>query len=46
MRRKLIAIRLDPKQVKALQRIAKREDRSVSWLIRKAVDDYIRRNQR
>ena len=43
MVKKLTAIRLDPKQIAQLERIAKREDRAVSYIIRKAIDDYIRR---
>lgn len=46
MVKKLTAIRLDPKQIAQLERIAKREDRAVSYIIRKAIDDYIRRDKR
>jgi predicted transcriptional regulator len=43
---KLTAIRLDPKQLADLERIAKREDRAVSYIIRKAIDEYIRKDKR
>jgi len=42
MRRKLVAIRLDAEQVKALDKMSQREDRPVSWLIRKAIDEFLR----
>lgn len=42
-RRKLTAVRLDQKQIKALERIGKRADRPVSWLIRKAIDEFSKR---
>ena len=43
---KLTAIRLDPKQLAELERIAKREDRQISYLIRKAIDEFIRKDKR
>lgn len=43
MRKKLTAIRLKPEQVKKLERIALREDLPVSWLIRKAIDEFLKR---
>jgi predicted transcriptional regulator len=43
---KLTAIRLDSKQLAELERIAKREDRAVSYIIRKAIDEYIRKDKR
>jgi len=43
---KLTAIRLDPKQLADLERIAKREDRAVSYIIRKAIDEYVRKDKR
>jgi predicted transcriptional regulator len=46
MVKKLTAIRLDPKQIVQLERIAKREDRAVSYIIRKAIDEYIRKDKR
>ena len=46
MVKKLIALRLEPKQIQALERIAKRDDRAVSYVIRKAIDDYIRREKK
>jgi predicted transcriptional regulator len=43
VKRKLTAIRLDPEQVKALERMGKSADRPVSWLIRKAIDEFLKR---
>jgi len=43
---KLAAIRLDSKQLAELERIAKREDRAISYIIRKAIDEYIRKDKR
>jgi predicted transcriptional regulator len=45
MARTLTAIRLDPKQLRELERIAKRDDRAVSYVIRKAIDEYIRKDK-
>jgi len=42
MRRKLVAIRLDPEQIRALERMGQQEDRPVSWLIRKAIDEFLK----
>jgi predicted DNA-binding protein len=44
--KELIALRLDPKQLAELERIAKREDRAVSYIIRKAIDAYIQKDKR
>ena len=46
MAKTLTAIRLEPKQLAELEKIAKREDRAVSYLIRKAIDEYIKREKR
>jgi len=35
-----------PKKLTQLERIAKREDRTVSYIIRKAIDDHIRKDKR
>jgi Ribbon-helix-helix domain len=45
MRKKLTAIRLKPEQVKKLAKIAVREDVPVSWLIRKAIDEFLKRKK-
>jgi predicted transcriptional regulator len=42
MRKKLTAIRLKPEQLQKLQKIAVREDVPVSWLIRKAIDEFLK----
>jgi len=45
MRKKLTAIRLKPEQVQKLDKIARREDVPVSWLIRKAIDEFLKRKK-
>jgi predicted transcriptional regulator len=40
------SVRLSPEQEQALAEIGKREDRSRSWLIRRAVDEFIERHRR
>jgi predicted transcriptional regulator len=45
MAQKLVAVRMEMKAVKALEQIGKDLDRNVSWLIRKAVDEYVERYQ-
>jgi predicted transcriptional regulator len=44
VKRTLTAIRLDPDQLKALSKIGQREDRPISWLIRKAIDEFLERD--
>jgi predicted transcriptional regulator len=38
-----LAIRIEQNKLRKLQQLAKREDRPVSWLIRKAIDRLIER---
>jgi len=45
MRKKLTAIRLKPEQLQKLEKIAVREDVAVSWLIRKAIDEFLKRKK-
>ena len=45
VRKKLIAVRLKPEQLKKLEKIATREDLPVSWLIRKAIDEFLKRRK-
>jgi predicted transcriptional regulator len=45
MAKKLTAVRLKPAQVKKLDKIAVREDLPVSWLIRKAIDEFLKRQK-
>jgi predicted transcriptional regulator len=45
VRKKLTAIRLKPEQVKKLERLAVREDVPVSWLIRKAIDEFLKHHK-
>lgn len=46
MAKTLTAIRLEPRQLAELEKIAKREDRVVSYLIRKAIDEYVARHKK
>lgn len=41
----LTAVRLKPAQIERLKRIAIREDVPVSWLIRKAIDEFLKRRK-
>jgi predicted transcriptional regulator len=45
VRKTLAAVRLKPEQLKKLQQISVREDLPVSWLIRKAIDEYLKRQK-
>jgi hypothetical protein len=45
MAKKLTAVRLKPEQLKKLEKIAVREDLPVSWLIRKAIDEYLKHHK-
>jgi len=46
MAKTITAIRLEPRQLAELEKIAKREDRAVSYIIRKAIDLYIKKGSR
>ena len=45
MRKKLIAVRLKPEQIKKLEKIAVQDDVPVSWLIRRAIDEFLKRKK-
>ena len=45
MVKKLTAVRLKPEQLKKLEKIAVRDDLPVSWLIRKAIDEFLKRKK-
>jgi Ribbon-helix-helix domain len=45
VRKKLTAIRLKLEQVEKLEKISVREDMHVSWLIRKAIDEFLKRQR-
>jgi predicted transcriptional regulator len=42
MRKKLTAVRLKPEQLQKLEKIAVREDVPISWLIRRAIDEFLK----
>jgi predicted transcriptional regulator len=43
---KMKVIRTDQEQITQLERIGKEVDRPVSWLIRKAIAEFIERNKK
>jgi predicted transcriptional regulator len=45
VRKKLTAVRLKTEQVEKLEKIAVREDLPVSWLIRRAIDEFLKRQK-
>jgi hypothetical protein len=45
VKKKLTAIRLKPEQVEKLEKMSAREDVPVSWLIRKAIDEFLKRKR-
>jgi hypothetical protein len=45
MQKKLTAVRLKPGQLQRLREIAVREDLPISWLIRKAIDEFLKRKK-
>ena len=45
MAKTLTAVRLEPKQLTALEKIAKRQDRPIAYVIRKAIDEYVRKER-
>jgi predicted transcriptional regulator len=45
VRKKLTAIRLKPEQVEKLEKLSVRQDVPVSWLIRKAIDEFLKRQK-
>jgi len=40
-----MAVRVKPEQLKKLGKLALREDVPVSWLIRKAIDEFLKRKK-
>ena len=45
VRKKLRAIRLKSEQIEKLEKIAVKEDLPVSWLIRRAIDEFLKRRK-
>ena len=43
MAKTLTAVRLEPKQLAELEKIAKHQDRTIAYIIRKAIDEYVRK---
>ena len=46
MRKKLTALRMDKDHYARLEKIGQREDRPVSWLIRKAIEEFLKREEK
>jgi predicted DNA-binding protein len=44
MRRVLTSIRLNPQQMESLVKISQRDRRTTAWLIREAVDQFLKRD--
>jgi predicted DNA-binding protein len=45
VKKKLTAVRLKPEQLEKLEKISVREDLPVSWLIRKAIDEFLKKKK-
>ena len=45
VRKTLTSIRLKPEQMRRLEKIAVKEDLPVSWLIRRAIDEFLKRRK-
>jgi predicted transcriptional regulator len=45
VRKTLTSIRLKPEQMEKLEKIAAKEDLPVSWLIRRAIDEFLKRRK-
>jgi len=45
VKKKLTAIRLKPEQIEKLGKLAVRQDVPVSWLIRRAIDEFLKRQK-
>jgi predicted transcriptional regulator len=45
VRKKLTAVRLKPEQLEKLEKISVREDLPISWLIRRAIDEFLKRQK-
>jgi predicted transcriptional regulator len=45
VKKELRAIRLKPEQVKKLRKIALRDDLPISWLIRRAIDEFLKHHK-
>jgi hypothetical protein len=42
LRKEITSVRLKPEQLKKLEKISAREDLPVSWLVRKAIDEFLK----
>lgn len=40
-----VTIRIESVLLRKLERIARRDDRSIGWIVRRAVEEYVKREQ-
>jgi predicted transcriptional regulator len=45
MEKKLVALRISSAQLLPLKKMAIRQDRSISWLIRKAIEEFLKKKK-
>jgi predicted transcriptional regulator len=45
MKGALVALRISTAQRQALRKLALRQDRSISWLIRKAIEEFLKKKK-
>jgi predicted transcriptional regulator len=45
MENKLVALRISTTQLQMLKKMALRDDRSISWLIRKAIEEFLKKKK-
>jgi predicted transcriptional regulator len=46
MQKRLVALRISTVQRDALRKLARRQDRSISWLIRKSIDEFLKKTKK
>jgi predicted transcriptional regulator len=42
---RMVCTRFSPQTLAALERMGKAQDRSISWLVRKATDEFVERHE-
>jgi predicted transcriptional regulator len=45
MKETLVALRISTAQRQALRKLALRQDRTISWLIRKAIEEFLKKKK-
>ena len=46
MKETIVSTRIEPKLLKQLEKIGERDDRTVSYLVRKAVEEFLERQSK